>query len=381
MGPLNGIKVIELQGIGPGPFCGMMLADMGAEIIRIDRSSAAGKPANPADILARGRRSIAVDLKSAEGVETVLKLIETADILIEGFRPGVTERLGISPDICHDRNDQLIYGRMTGWGQTGPMANVAGHDINYIALSGALHAIGGKEGGPVPPLNLVGDFGGGGMLLAFGIVAALHERAQSGKGQVIDAAMTEGSALLMNAIFGLMNSGSWSNTRGENFLDGGAHFYNTYETRDGKFISVGSIEPQFYALLLEKSGLGADNELPSQHSRDDWPTLQDRLTKIFRQRTREEWDAIMLGTDICYAPILNFEEARTHPHNVARQSFVHRDGIHQAAPAPKFSRTPPQLPAATGAPGADTRKLLMEAGFSVDAIEALINSGAVIQAD
>ena len=239
MGPLNGIKVIELQGIGPGPFCGMMLADMGAEIIRIDRSSAAGKPANPADILARGRLSIAVDLKSAEGVETVLKLIETADILIEGFRPGVTERLGISPDICHDRNDQLIYGRMTGWGQTGPMANVAGHDINYIALSGALHAIGGKEGGPVPPLNLVGDFGGGGMLLAFGIVAALHERAQSGKGQVIDAAMTEGSALLMNAIFGLMNSGSWSNTRGENFLDGGAHFYNTYETRDGKFISVG----------------------------------------------------------------------------------------------------------------------------------------------
>ena len=381
MGPLNGIKVIELQGIGPGPFCGMMLADMGAEIIRIDRSSAAGKPANPADILARGRRSIAVDLKSAEGVETVLKLIETADILIEGFRPGVTERLGISPDICHDRNDQLIYGRMTGWGQTGPMANVAGHDINYIALSGALHAIGGKEGGPVPPLNLVGDFGGGGMLLAFGIVAALHERAQSGKGQVIDAAMTEGSALLMNAIFGLMNSGSWSNTRGENFLDGGAHFYNTYETRDGNFISVGSIEPHFYALLLEKSGLGADNELPSQHSRDDWPTLQDRLTKIFRQRTREEWDAIMLGTDICYAPILNFEEARTHPHNVARQSFVHRDGIHQAAPAPKFSRTPPQLPAATGAPGADTRKLLMEAGFSVDAIEALINSGAVIQAD
>ncbi|MBT3425756.1 MAG: CoA transferase [Gammaproteobacteria bacterium] len=380
MGPLHGIKVIELQGIGPGPFCGMMLADMGAEIIRVDRSTAAGRPANPADILARGRRSIAVDLKSPEGVETVLKLIETADILIEGFRPGVTERLGISPAICHERNDQLIYGRMTGWGQTGPMANVAGHDINYIALSGALHAIGQKGDAPVPPLNLVGDFGGGGMLLAFGIVSALHERTQSGKGQVIDAAMTEGSALLMNAIFGLMNSGSWSNTRGENFLDGGAHFYNTYETSDGKFVSVGSIEPQFYALLLEKSGLGMDSDLPSQQSRDDWPDLQDRLRKIFRQRTREEWDAIMLGTDICYAPILNFEEARAHPHNMERQSFVQRDGIHQAAPAPKFSRTPPQLPAATSAPGADTRKLLTEAGFSAEDIDALINSGAVVQA-
>ena len=293
MGPLNGIKVIELQGIGPGPFCGMMLADMGAEIIRIDRSTAAGKPANPTDILARGRRSIAIDLKSSTGVETVLKLVETADILIEGFRPGVTERLGLGPDICHERNDQLIYGRMTGWGQTGPMAKVAGHDINYISLSGALHAIGRKDDRPVPPLNLVGDFGGGGMLLAFGIVSALHERTNSGKGQVIDAAMTEGSALLMNAVFGLMNNGSWTPSRGENFLDGGAHFYNTYETSDGKWVSVGSIEPQFYTLLLEKSGLVNSDDLPTQHSREDWPNMQARLRKVFMQRTRDEWDAII----------------------------------------------------------------------------------------
>jgi alpha-methylacyl-CoA racemase len=379
MGPLNGIKVIELQGIGPGPFCGMMLADMGAEIIRIDRSTAAGKPANPTDILARGRRSIAIDLKSSTGVETVLKLVETADILIEGFRPGVTERLGLGPDICHERNDQLIYGRMTGWGQTGPMAKVAGHDINYISLSGALHAIGRKDDRPVPPLNLVGDFGGGGMLLAFGIVSALHERTKSGKGQVIDAAMTEGSALLMNAVFGLMNNGSWTPSRGENFLDGGAHFYNTYETSDGKFVSVGSIEPQFYTLLLEKSGLVNSDDLPTQHSREDWPDMQARLRKVFMQRTRDEWDAIMLGTDICYAPILNFEEARNHPHNIERQSFVSRDGIHQAAPAPKFSRTQPQLPGASVAPGTDTRDLLVEAGFSADAIDQLIESGAVVQ--
>ncbi|MDA0273000.1 MAG: CaiB/BaiF CoA-transferase family protein, partial [Proteobacteria bacterium] len=237
MGPLRGVKVVELQGIGPGPFCGMMLADMGAEILRIDRSTAVGRPANPADVLARGRNSIAVDLKNPEGVETTLRLIDDADILIEGFRPGVTERLGLGPEVCHARNEGLIYGRMTGWGQTGSMAQVAGHDINYISLSGALHAIGSAGDKPAPPLNLVGDFGGGGMLLAFGIVAALHERNQSGKGQVIDAAMTEGSALLMNAVFGLMNKGSWTHDRGTNLLDGGAHFYDTYETSDGKWIS------------------------------------------------------------------------------------------------------------------------------------------------
>ena len=303
MGPLAGVKVVELQGIGPGPFCGMMLADMGAEIIRVDRAAAVGTPANTTDILARGRKSIAVDLKNPEGVETVLKLVEQADVLIEGFRPGVTERLGLGPQECLARNPKLVYGRMTGWGQTGTMANVAGHDINYISLSGALHAIGEQGGKPVPPLNLVGDFGGGGMLLAFGIAAALFEVSKSGRGQVIDAAMTDGSALLMNAIFGMMNTGRWSYDRGTNLLDGGAHFYGTYATADGKFVSIGSIEPQFYALLLEKTGLHEDQRFAKQMSRDDWPALQEKLTEVFATKTRDEWDAIMLGTDICYAPV------------------------------------------------------------------------------
>ena len=380
MGPLNGVKVIELQGIGPGPYCGMMLADMGADIIRIDRSASAGRPANKNDILARGRRSIAVDLKNPEGVAAVLKLVDDADILIEGFRPGVTERLGLGPDVCLARNEGLIYGRMTGWGQNGTMSQVAGHDINYISLSGALHAIGNEGGRPVPPLNLVGDFGGGGMLLAFGVVAALHERNVSGKGQVIDAAMTEGSALLMNAIFGLMNGGGWTENRGTNFLDGGAHFYNTYETSDGKHVSVGSIEPQFYAILLEKSGLGETGELPHQMSKDDWPGLQEQLRKIFKSRTRDEWDDIMLGTDICYSPVLSFEEARSHPHNVERQSFVEQDGVHQAAPAPKFSRTPPELPSTSVAPGSQSREILAGSSFSEEDINALLESGAVVQA-
>ena len=380
MGPLTGVKVVELQGIGPGPFCGMMLADMGAEIIRVDRSASVGRAAATADILARGRKSIAVDLKNPEGVEATLKLIEGTDVLIEGFRPGVTERLGLGPDVCLARNEGLIYGRMTGWGQTGTMAPVAGHDINYIALSGALHAIGPAGENPVPPLNLVGDFGGGGMLLAFGIVAALHERNSSGKGQVIDAAMTDGSAILMNAIFGIMNRGGWSDNRGTNLLDGGSHFYNTYETGDGKWISVGSIEPQFYSLLLEKSGLGESGDLPDQMSREDWPVLKEKLTAIFKSKTRDEWDEIMLGSDICYAPILTFEEARSDPHNVERSTFVEQDGIHQAAPAPRFSRTEVELPASCGAPGAETRMILAEAGFDEVEIEALTSSGAVRQA-
>ena len=380
MGPLSGVRVIELQGIGPGPFCGMMLADMGAEIIRIDRSASVGRPAATADILARGRRSIAVDLKNPDGVETTLKLIESADVLIEGFRPGVTERLGLGPDVCLARNEKLIYGRMTGWGQTGDMAHVAGHDINYISLSGALHAIGDANGKPVPPLNLVGDFGGGGMLLAFGIVAALHERNSSGKGQVIDAAMTDGSAILMNAIFGIMNRGAWSDERGTNLLDGGAHFYGSYETSDGKWVSIGSIEPQFYALLLEKSGLGQDSDLPDQMSRADWPELKQRLTEIFKTKTRDEWDEIMLGTDICYAPILTFEEARANPHNAARQTFVEQDGIHQAGPAPRFSRSETSLPPGSVAPGSDTKSILGDSGMSESEIEALLVSGAIAQA-
>ena len=377
MGPLTGLKVIELQGIGPGPFCGMMLADMGAEVIRIDRAASAGRPAGP-DVLARGRKSIAVDLKNADGVAAVLELIAAADALIEGFRPGVMERLGLGPDVCLARNPRLVYGRMTGWGQYGTMAQAAGHDINYISLTGALHAIGEHGGKPVPPLNLVGDFGGGGMLLAFGVVAALFERASSGKGQVVDAAMTDGSALLMNGLYAGMQSGGWKAERGSNMLDGGAHFYGSYETSDGKHVSIGSIEPQFYALLLEKLGLTNDSTMPKQMSRADWPRLQERFATIFRGKTRAEWDAIMLGSDICYAPILPFADAVQHPHNVERGTFVAVNGITQAAPAPRFSRTPPTVPPAAAAPGEHTESVLRGAGFDAVRIAQLKSSGAVV---
>ena len=377
MGPLAGIKVVELQGIGPGPFCAMMLADMGAEIIRIDRSASVGRPAPKHDLLARGRKSIAVDLKQSAGVATVLKLIASADVLVEGFRPGVTERLGLGPDVCLEHNPGLIYGRMTGWGQTGSMAHAAGHDINYISLSGVLHAIGEKDSAPTPPLNLVGDFGGGGMLLAFGIAAALVERGQSGKGQVIDAAMTDGSALLMNAIFGMMNQGGWQHQRGSNMLDGGAHFYGTYATKDGKYVSIGSIEPQFYALLLEKTGLDQDAAMQAQMDRGEWPALREKLADVMATKTRDEWDAIMLGTDICYAPVLNFNEAAQHEHNQARQTFVTANNVTQAAPAPRFSRTAPEMPEAPVAPGAQTDAVLADLGMSADEIAALKSSGAV----
>ena len=377
MGPLTGLRVIELQGIGPGPFCGMMLADMGAEVIRIDRASAVGQEPRRADILARGRRSIAVDLKNPDGVETVLKLLEQADVLIEGFRPGVMERLGLGPDVCLERNAGLIYGRMTGWGQTGTLAQAAGHDINYISLTAALHSIGEPGGAPVPPLNLVGDFGGGGMLLAFGVVAALFERGRSGKGQVVDAAMTDGSALLMNGVFGTMNTGHWLPERGKNMLDGGAHFYGTFETQDGKHVSIGSIEPQFYALLLEKSGLGEEDGLAGQMDRSNWPAMRERLERIFKTKTRDEWDAIMLGTDICYAPVLSFQDAIDHPHNRARDTFVEIEGLHQAAAAPRFSRTPPQTPGAAATPGAHTDGILAEFGFDAAEIVRLREAGAI----
>jgi len=376
MGPLTGLEVIELQGIGPGPFCGMMLADMGAEVVRVDRAAAAGR-ANAGDSLARGRKSIAVDLKHPDGVATVLALIARADALIEGFRPGVMERLGLGPEVCMARNPRLVYGRMTGWGQSGTIAHAAGHDINYISLTGALHAIGPRGGRPTPPLNLVGDFGGGGMLLAFGIVAALFERSRSGKGQVVDAAMTDGSALLMNAIYPGMQSGSWKPERGSNMLDGGAHFYGTYATRDGKYVSIGSIEPQFYELLLEKVGLAGDNSLPKQMERANWPQLQEKLAAVFCTKTRDEWDAIMLGSDICYAPVLSFAEARAHPHNVARQTFVDNGGYFQAAPAPRFDRTPPRVPPPAVAAGEHTDEILRGAGFDAAAIRALRASGAV----
>ena len=377
MGPLTGLNVVELQGIGPGPYCGMMLADLGATIVRIDRSSKVGaaEDGRP-DILARGRKSIGVDLKHPDGVATVLRLLESADVLIEGFRPGVMERLGLGPEVATARNPKLVYGRMTGWGQNGSMAKAAGHDINYIALSGALHAIGESGGKPVPPLNLVGDFGGGGMLLAFGILAALFERQTSGRGQVVDAAMTDGSALLMNAVFGIMQTGHWRE-RGTNLLDSGAHFYNTYATKDGEHISVGSIEPQFYALLLEKSGLGDDPDLPKQMSRDDWPALKDKLATIFAQKTRDEWDAIMLGTDICYAPVLSFDEARKHPHNLERGTFVEVDGVAQAAPAPRFDRSSTEVPPTAARPGQHTDEVLRDAGLDAGEIDALRASGAI----
>jgi len=377
LGPLAGLRVIELQGIGPGPYCGMMLADMGAEIVRVDRAANVGKDTKGrVDLLARGRKSVAIDLKHPDGVATVLKLLATADVLIEGFRPGVMERLGLGPDVCLAANSRLVYGRMTGWGQTGTMANVAGHDINYIALSGALHAIGSAGSKPVPPLNLVGDFGGGGMLLAFGILAALFERASSGRGQVVDAAMTDGSALLMNSIFGLMNDGQWRE-RGTNLLDGGAHFYNTYETADSKWVSIGSIEPQFYALLLEKSGLGEQPDLPRQMARDAWPQVSAALERIFRTKTRDEWDEILLGTDVCYAPVLSFDEARAHPHNAERQTFVDVDGVPQAAPAPRFDRTHPEPPRPAALPGAQTDEILLAAGLTAEDVAELRASQAI----
>jgi len=375
MGPLSGIKIIEIAGIGPGPFCAMMLSDLGADIIRVDRKGGENARAK-FDVLRRGRRSVAVDLKNPEGVETVLRLIEGADALIEGFRPGVMERLGLGPELCLSRNPKLVFGRMTGWGQDGPMANAAGHDINYISLSGALHAIGRKGEKPVPPLNLVGDFGGGGMLLAFGVVCALLEAKSSGQGQVVDAAMTDGSAALMAIIFGLKGMGAWTDERGTNMLDGGAHYYDAYECADGKWVSIGSIEPQFYALLLEKCAID-DPAFQNQMDRDAWPELSAKIEAIFKTKTRAEWCDIMEGSDVCFAPVLSLDEAPQHPHNVARKTFIEVDGVTQPAPAPRFSRTASDTPGPPPAPGEHTDEVLAEWGFSADEIDGLKSSGAV----
>ena len=374
MGPLAGYRIIELAGIGPGPFCGMMLSDMGAEVIRVDRIST--NPVASKDVMARNRRSVGVDLKRPEGVEAVLRLVETADGLFEGFRPGVTERLGLGPDDCFARNEKLIYGRMTGWGQEGPMAQAAGHDINYIGLAGALHAFGRAGEKPVPPLNLVGDLGGGGMYLAFGMVCGLLEAQKSGKGQVVDAAMVDGTASLMALFFGMAADGAFTDQRGTNLIDSGAHFYDTYETKDGGYICVGSIEPQFYALLVEKSG--ADPERFSrQMDASRWPDRKAELTTIFKQRSRDEWCAVMEGTDVCFAPVLSIFEAPKHPHNQARNTFVQVDGLTQPAPAPRFSRTEPVIAGASRAPGADTAAVLADCGFRADEVAALQAAGAV----
>lgn len=374
MGPLAGYRIIELAGIGPGPFCGMLLSDLGAEVIRVDRISQSSN--RPKDVLTRGRKSIAVDLKSPEGRELILKLCESADALFEGFRPGVTERLGLGPEDCMGRNPGLVYGRMTGWGQDGPLAQTAGHDINYIALSGALHAIGNKGGKPVPPLNLVGDFGGGGMVLALGIVCALLERHKSGKGQVVDTAMVDGASILMAMFFTMRASGMFKYERASNLLDGGAHFYDTYETSDEKYISLGSIEPQFYALLVEKAGLDKEVFAP-QMDQSRWPDLKEKLAAVIRTRTRDEWCDIMEGTDICFAPVLNMEEAAEHPHNKARETFVEVDGVVQPAPAPRFSRTAPEIRHGSRKPGEDTMAVLTQQGFSDSDIESLVKAGVI----
>ena len=373
MGPLQGFRVIELAGIGPGPFCGMMLSDMGAEVIRIDRVGGSGGRAR--DVLTRNRRSVAVDLKQSAGVELVLKLVETADALFEGFRPGVTERLGLGPEECMTRNKKLVYGRMTGWGQEGPIAHAAGHDINYIGLAGALHAIGEPGGKPVPPLNLIGDFGGGGMLLAYGLVCGMLEASRSGKGQVIDAAMVDGAASLMAMFFSMAGRG-FKDQRGSNMLDGGAHFYNTYETKDGKHICVGAIEPQFYAELVAKAGVDA-NRFGPQMDQGQWVDFKEELTEVFKTRTRDEWCAIMEGSDVCFAPVLSILEAPNHPHNRHRQTFVEVDGVTQPAPSPRFSRTEAEISHSARAPGEDTRTVLAELGLDDARIGALEEQGVV----
>ncbi len=381
-GPLDGVRVIEMAGIGPGPMCAMLLADLGAEVIRVDRPVAAdlGLPrAAGSDLLTRGRRSVAIDLKSAEGIDIVLRMTEQADALLEGFRPGVMERLGLGPSVCHRTNPRLVYGRMTGWGQDGPLASAAGHDINYIALTGALHAIGREGQAPLHPLNLVGDFGGGALYLAFGILAGIIEARASGSGQVVDCAMTDGAASLMTMFYGMFAGGRWQEERGTNAIDTGSHFYNVYETKDGKYVSIGSIEPKFYAELIEKLGLSGE-DLPAQHDASSWPAMKDRFQSVFRTKTRDEWCNVMEGSDVCFAPVLSLEESMRHPHNVARGTFVDMDGVTQPGPAPRFSRTPGKLDRPPSVPGLHSEAILGDWGFDAAEIAALTADGVVVQA-
>jgi len=382
MGALSGYRVIELAGIGPAPMCAMMLSDMGAEVLRIDRTADAGlgiAMETKYNLLNRGRRSVAFDLKRPEAAEALLRLVERADALIEGFRPGVMERLGIGPDQCLARNPRLVYGRMTGWGQEGPLAHAAGHDINYIALAGALHSIGRKGETPVPPLNLVGDFGGGALYLALGVVTGLLEAQKSGKGQVVDTAMVDGVASLMTAIYGMRGAGVFTDNRGENMLDTGAHFYDAYETSDGKYICIGSIEAKFYEELLQLSGLKGE-ELPRQLDRKSWPAMKERIAKLFRTKTRDEWCRIMEGSDVCFAPVLSMEEAPRHPHNRQRGTFVEENGVIQPAPAPRFSRTPSAIQRPPARPGEHTEEALRDWGFSASDLERLRACGAIASA-
>ena len=380
-GPLAGYKIIEIAGIGPGPFAAMMLSDMGAEVVRVERVQAVRDATSSNanwDVMQRGRKNIAIDLKQPDGVEALLQLVERADALIEGFRPGVMERLGVGPDICLARNKKLVFGRMTGWGQDGPYANSAGHDINYIALAGALAHFGRAGEAPVPPLNMVGDFGGGGMLLAYGVVCALLDAQKSGAGQVVDAAMVDGSAILMSMFWGFKNIGMHDeNARGTNMLDTGAHFYDVYKCSDGKYVSIGSIEPQFYAQLLQLTGLASDAEFANQQNRTMWPKLKQRLTEVFATKSQAQWCQIMEGTDVCFAPVLTMSEAAKHPHNVARETFIEIDGVVQPAPAPRFSRTNGAVSHGPVAAGENTREVLQSWG--VKNVDDLIARGVVKQ--
>jgi alpha-methylacyl-CoA racemase len=381
-GPLSGYRIIELAGIGPGPFAAMMLADMGAEVVRVERAAAVRGPApsNPHfDVLLRGRRNIAIDLKHPDGVAALLDLVASADGLIEGFRPKVMERLGIGPEVCLQRNPKLVFGRMTGWGQSGPMADAAGHDINYISLAGALAHFGRDGEAPVPPLNMVGDFGGGGMLLAFGVVCALLEAQRSGRGQVVDAAMVDGSAVLMSMFWAFKSIGLFDEDhRGTNLLDTGAHFYDVYRCADGQYISIGSIEPQFYAELLRLTGLDGDAEFAKQMDKSAWPHLKERLTELFATKPRDQWCELMEATDVCFAPVLTMSDAAKHPHNVERGTFVDIAGTVQPAPAPRFSRTAAEIVMPPAHPGQHSVEILRDWGFDATRVDTLITSGAVV---
>lgn len=383
MGPLAGYRVVEIAGIGPAPFACMLLADMGAEVIRIDRASG-GSPfsANPADIMSRGRQSIALNLKSEAGIKAARKLIDTADIVIEGFRPGVMEKLGLGPAVFESSNSKLIYGRMTGWGQTGPLSQAAGHDINYIAITGALGAIGTKDSGPVPPLNLLGDFGGGSLYLVMGILAALLEAQKSGRGQVVDAAIVDGTASIMSFMHSCVAVGFWEDKRQSNMLDGGAHYYGVYQCADGEYISIGSIEPQFYRLLLEKLEIPeAEMGLETQMDKAKWPELKQRVADKIAEKTRQQWCDIMEGTDICFAPVLSTAEAINHPHNVEREAYIERDGIFHPAPAPRFSKSTCELAPAPVEIGSHTQSVLASIGYSDGDINQLVSEGAATVAD
>jgi alpha-methylacyl-CoA racemase len=378
-GPLAGVKIVELVGIGPGPFAAMLLADMGADVLRVHRVESVERGFDPGGVpvLDRNRRSVGVDLKHPDGVETVLRLVATADALLEGFRPGVTDRLGVGFDACAARNPRLVYGRMTGWGQEGPLANAAGHDINYIALAGALAHFGRADAKPTPPLNMVGDFGGGGMFLAFGVVCGILEARTSGKGQLVDAAMVDGTAVLMSMMWGLRHLGAFDEQhRGGNVLDTGAPFYDTYECADATFIALGSLEPQFYAELITLTGLAAE-DLPTQMDRDGWPRLRERFTELFRTKTRAEWCALLEGTDACFAPVLTMSEAAEHPHIQARDTIVEYDGVLQPAPAPRFSRTAPELARPAPTPGEHTDDALRDWGFRDADVASLRDGGAI----